>query len=121
MIVYIKEAHPSDEWQMKSNEEEGVVYTQPKTMDERLNMAQTFVDQTEIGLPVLVDDISNTANACFAAWPERIYVIGTDGKIAYKGEPGPTGFDPDELDEFLQGYLPEDRRISGLEGSEDAK
>lgn len=121
MIVYIKEAHPSDEWQMKSNEEEGIVYTQPKTMDERLNMAQTFVDQTEIGLPVLVDDISNTANACFAAWPERIYVIGTDGKIAYKGEPGPTGFDPDELDEFLQGYLPEDRRISRLGASQEAE
>ena len=30
--VYIKEAHPEDEWQMKSNEEQGVCYRQPRTL-----------------------------------------------------------------------------------------
>lgn len=46
-------------------------------------------------------DIRNTANACYAAWPERLYVIGTDGRIAYKGGMGPFEFDTDELEQFL--------------------
>jgi hypothetical protein len=40
--------------------------------------------------------------ACFAAWPERMYVIGTDGKIVYKGKMGPFKFEPKELEEFLK-------------------
>ena len=30
VIVYVKEAHPGDEWQMEINEEENVVFSQPK-------------------------------------------------------------------------------------------
>ncbi len=31
LTIYIKEAHPLDEWQMESNEKENVCYPQPKT------------------------------------------------------------------------------------------
>ena len=46
-------------------------------------------------MPVLVDGMDNTVSIAFAAWPERIYVIGADGRIVYPGAPGPWGFDPD--------------------------
>ncbi len=39
--------------------------------------------------------------ACYAAWPERFYVIDTNGRIVYKGGMGPFYFDPDEIDEVL--------------------
>lgn len=108
--MYIKEAHPDDEWQLESNEEQDVVYTQPRTFDERLELVQTFVDKMDVKLPTLVDDIRNTAMACYAAWPERLYVIDTDGTIAYKGGMGPFGFKPEELEEFLR-----DRYLSSLD------
>jgi len=101
LYVYIKEAHPEDEWQMGSNEEDGVLYRQPQTLEERRALAQEFIATMDVATTTLVDDIQNTANACYAAWPERIYVIDTEGRIAYKGGMGPFLFDPDELDEFL--------------------
>ena len=104
LIVYIKEAHPEDEWQMESNVSSGVVFSQPKTMGERMEMAQAFVENMGVDTPLLVDDISNPANACYAAWPERIYVIDTSGTIVYKSAMGPGGFKPEEVDAFLKDY-----------------
>lgn len=101
VFIYIKEAHPADEWQMESNERDGVVFDQPRTDDEWMLRARSFVSQMGIEAPTLVDDIRNTANACYAAFPERLYVIDTDGRIAYKGGMGPFKFDTDELEEFL--------------------
>ncbi len=105
VIIYIKEAHPGDEWQMEVNESEGIVFNQPKTMQERIQLAETFVEAMDPNMPVLVDDITNPANACYAAWPERIYVINQQGIIVYKGDMGPDGFDPRELEGFLEEYL----------------
>ena len=33
----------------------------------------------------------------YVAWPERLYLIGTDNRIAYAGKHGPYGFSPEEL------------------------
>ncbi len=101
VIVYIKEAHPDDEWQMESNEESGVIYSQPKSTEERRELARAFIDQMDVETETLLDDIDNTAMACYAAWPERLYIIGTDGRIIYKGGMGPFYFDPDEVEEIL--------------------
>ena len=100
--VYIKEAHPDDEWQMGVNLEHEVVFKQPKTFVDRMALARTFVEKMDVGTRTLVDDIANTANACYAAWPERIYVIDRGGTIVYKGGMGPFFFDTDDLGEFLQ-------------------
>lgn len=34
-------------------------------------------------------------------WPERIDIIGTDGRILYKGDVGPFGFHPEEAEKAL--------------------
>ena len=101
VLVYIKEAHPGDEWQMDSNIESAVVFDQPQTFEARADLARTFVDRMKVETETLVDDIRNTAMACYAAWPERIYVIARDGRIVYKGGMGPFEFEPEELREFL--------------------
>jgi type I thyroxine 5'-deiodinase len=101
VTVYIKEAHPEDEWQMESNETEGVCYPQPKTTRQRLAIANDFVRRFDYPIPVLVDPIENPANAAYAGWPERFYVIDEHRKIVYKGEPGPYGFHPEEVEKWL--------------------
>ena len=73
----------------------------PDLRGSRQDLARTFVDRMEVETETLVDDISNTAMACYAAWPERIYVIDQAGRIAYKGGMGPFRFEPEELREFL--------------------
>ena len=49
-----------------------------------------------------LDPIEGPAEKAYAAWPERIYVIGVGGRIEYKAEPGPFGFKPDEAEASLK-------------------
>ena len=49
--------------------------------------------------------IDKAANEIYAGWPERLYVVGVDGKVAYKGGPGPGGFKIAEVEEWLKKNL----------------
>ncbi len=53
-------------------------------------------------LPMVVDDMKDTVNQRYRAWPERIYVIERGGKIAYKGGIGPFGFEPAQAKAALE-------------------
>lgn len=101
VTVYVMEAHTQDEWQMDSNEEQGICYMQPKTLDERVAIANDFVKHSTYEIPLYVDGIENRADDLYAAWPERLYVIDETGKVAYKGETGPFGYKPDEVESWL--------------------
>lgn len=99
--VYIREAHPLDEWQMDSNEKENVCYRQPKTLAERVTIANDFVKRFRYPLPLAIDEMDDRVEKVYAGWPERFYIIDTRGVIVYKGEPGPFGFHPEEVEVWL--------------------
>lgn len=101
LTVYIAEAHPEDEWQMDSNVEEKIVFKQPRLLEERREAAKILVERLKCRLPVAIDGMDNRADAAFAAWPERIYIIGSDGRVAYKGGMGPFEFDVEEAKQKL--------------------
>ena len=86
---------------MESNREEKLVFNQPRTFDERQELAKILVERLKYRMPVAIDAIDNRADKAFAAWPERIYVIEPGGRIAFKGEMGPFGFHPDEAEKAL--------------------
>jgi hypothetical protein len=106
VTVYVKEAHPEDEWQQDENITEDVCYKQPKTTEQRLAIANDFVSRFKFPIPLLVDPIENPANQVYAGWPERLYVIDEQGTIVYKGETGPFGFHPEEVEAWLAKRLP---------------
>ena len=99
--MYIREAHPTDEWQMPENEKQRVCYPQPKTLAQRLAIAGDFVHRFRYDVPVLVDPMDNRADAAYAGWPERFYIVDENGRIAYKGKPGPFGYRPEEVEDWL--------------------
>ena len=103
LTVYVREAHPTDEWQMKSNlkDKDDVCYAQPKTLEQRVMIANDFVKRFKFTLPFGIDDMSNAANDAYAAWPERIYIIDESGRIAYRGGIGPLNYKPEEAREWL--------------------
>ena len=105
LTIYIKEAHAEDEWQMDVNEDQGVCYRQPKTLQERATIARDFVERFDYGIPLALDPMDNPAEQAYAGWPERLYVIDESGAVAYKGRVGPMGFDPDELESWLEASL----------------
>jgi len=101
LTVYVREAHPTDEWQMKSNFKDDVCYAQPKSLEQRVAIANDFTKRFHYPLPFGIDDMSNAANDAYAAWPERIYIIDEGGHIAYRGGIGPFYYKPAEARDWL--------------------
>lgn len=95
--MYITEAHPSDVWQMQSNIKDKVVFASPKSEDERAYVAGACVRKLGIKFPAVLDEFGNSTEHAYTGWPDRIYLIDANGRVAYKSRPGPFGFDADEL------------------------
>jgi thiol-disulfide isomerase/thioredoxin len=101
VMVYVREAHPTDGWRMESNDELGVATAQPRTYSERVKVAQTCGRLLDLGFPMLVDTIDDAAGNRYSGMPGRLYAIGRDGKIAFKSGRGPHFFKPAELEHSL--------------------
>ena len=86
---------------MKSNVKDDVCYAQPKTLAQRVVIANDFTKRFKFPLPFGIDDMSNAANDAYAAWPERIYIIDESGHIAYRGGIGPFNYKPEEARDWL--------------------
>ena len=86
-VVYIREAHP-DMPRNKFN------IPQPKTLEERQKVAREFAEALKLSLPIFVDSMEDEVGKAYSAWPDRLYVIDAEGKIALKGGVGPRGFSP---------------------------
>jgi len=93
LLIYIREAHPEDGWQVEINYEQNVIYDQPVTTAERCAIAQACVRGHEIKMPVAVDDMNNTINNLYAGSPERLYLVDKDGIVRYRSVPGPFKLD----------------------------
>ena len=104
-IVYVAEAHPEDEWQLDSNREEGVVFRQPQVLAARVAIAEEMMAKLGLRIPTLVDAMDDAAVTAFAAWPERLFVVDSAGKVAFAGAPGPFGFDPQAARAALESLL----------------
>jgi hypothetical protein len=102
LTVYIREAHPQDEWQMKSNVDESICYPQPQTLVQRVAIANDFIQRFHFPLPISVDDMQETADLAYGAWPERIYIIDESGTIVYRGGLGPFNYHPQEARAWLE-------------------
>lgn len=104
-VVYIREAHPTDEWQVESNESEGILFAQPTTLAARTEVAQVCSLKLDLSIPTLVDDMENSTDRKYYALPDRLYLIARDGRVAYRGGPGPFGFVAAELEQAIEQYL----------------
>ena len=95
--MYIQEAHASDVWQMESNVKQHILIASPRSAEERTEVAGSCVRNLHIAIPALLDDFRNTTERAYTGWPDRLYAIDRDGRVAYKSGPGPFGFHPGEL------------------------
>ena len=90
---------------MESNEREGILFSQPTSYGERSEVARVCSLKLELSIPTLVDDMDNSTDLKYYALPDRLYLIGRDGRVAYRGGPGPFGFVAAELEEAIEKYL----------------
>ncbi len=87
---------------MQSNVKDNVLFATPKTLEERQSVAGSCVRKLGIKFPAVVDGIENTTETAYTGWPDRLYLIDRDGRIAYKSKPGPFGFHPEDLEKALK-------------------
>ena len=100
-VVYVQEAHPTDGWQVESNVAAGVLFRQHQSYDEREAMATTCSLDLHLSIPVLVEEMDNAIDEAYGAAPERLYLIGVDGSVAYHGGAGPHFFDLDTWEQAI--------------------
>ncbi len=101
LAVYVREAHPTDGWQMQSNDRVGISFRQPTSRDERLGVAEKCCQSLAISMPLLVDDLNDRVGHAYSGMPDRLYIIDRAGRVAYKGGRGPFGFKPGEMEQSL--------------------
>jgi hypothetical protein len=87
---------------MASNVREGVLFASPRTDQERIDVANTCIVRLAVKIPALIDGVDNEVERAFTGWPDRLYIIGTDGRIRYKSAPGPYGFSTTDLETSLK-------------------
>jgi len=103
VLVYIREAHPDSVLvALKDGKEVLTKIGQTETVEKRAEHAEICVAALKLSVPTVIDGEDNKVNAAYAGWPDRMYVVGKNGLIAYKGRPGPSGFLPSEVEAWLK-------------------
>jgi Iodothyronine deiodinase len=91
-LIYIAEAHPGQILAVPtaSGGQELRVIPLITTEAERLENLKRLLQLGKLTIPSVI------------AYPNRLYVISVDGKVVFKGDPGPTGFKVPDLAGWLQ-------------------
>ena len=104
-MVYIREAHAIDS-EEPIIDDNAPILEDPVTLEEREHVASTCMGTLDLSpIPALVDDVNDAVNIAYHAWPDRLYLVGKNGRIAFQGGMGPFGFEPDELEKAIRKEL----------------
>ena len=101
-LVYIREAHPDNGWQVPNNLIENIIYDEPTTDDERTEVAASCQIDLGIEMPMLIDRIDNDVDRKYVGLPMRMFLVDAEGRIAFAGQKGPFGWDDEAFEETLK-------------------
>ena len=77
----------------------------PTTDGERHDVAVACAVRMKIRMPVVIDAIDDRIARAYGALPDRLYLIGKGGRVAFQSAPGPAGFRPNELELAIEKEL----------------
>lgn len=83
-MIYIAEAHSIDEWYI--GESAGEILNSHKTINDRQDCINKFIEKNDIKFPVYPDDMDDTFLTTFSSWPVRCYIT-LENKIKYISSP----------------------------------
>lgn len=98
LMVYVEEAHPG-------NTVDGRRIDSARDIEEKRELAQYCTAGGHLSLPTVLDKLDNAVEIAYAAFPDRIYVLDSDGIVRHKSMPGPSGWDVGPAREALDGLL----------------
>lgn len=104
--MYIREAHPDSVLVVKKDGAEVLEkIAQSDSLEKRKENAEVCLLSLNLSIPAVLDKADNAVNTAYAGWPDRLVVVGADGKVAYIGGPGPGGFKPEEVAAWLKEHV----------------
>jgi len=101
-LIYIREAHSTQDWSSTQNQREGITLQPAKSMDERSHHATMCVRKLHIEFPALLDTMNGGAEKAYAAWPSKAYLLDTHGRIIFSTGLGEQAFKPEQLEAALR-------------------
>ena len=92
VIIYVKEAHPINVpspyadsiWVTAKNEIAGIHCVQPRTLEERIELAQQLRRRFRLSTYMLIDALDDRAWCAFGSAPNVAILVHPDGTIAVK-------------------------------------
>lgn len=115
LMIYIREAHPTDGWWLGGGifgklirfyaPKTATEIVDPQSIEERRAVAGQCEEALKYGVRTYVDEMDDPVSKAYAAKPTRLYLVGVDGRVAYVGGLGPYGFKPAELKTAIDQYL----------------
>jgi myo-inositol-hexaphosphate 3-phosphohydrolase len=105
LAVYIREAHPEEAWIITENRRSGLAVHEPETEDARRAVASDCAVNLRMKMPIVVDGLDNAVASEYGGWPDRLYLVRRDGRIAFQGGEGRFGFKPRELEHAIEREL----------------
>jgi hypothetical protein len=104
-VIYIREAHPAQGWQVPNNVIENIIVEEPRTDQERTEVAATCRLALGLEMPMLIDSIQNSIDEDYVGLPMRQFLIDAKGRVVYRGEKGPFGWNDVEFERALRAIL----------------
>jgi len=130
-LIYIKEAHAADgRAPVFYAKELGI--TEHTDYGERCEVAERLFKEKKLTLPCLIDSMDDVANKAYRAFPDRVFLVRKDGRLAVAAKRGPWGFKPalEETEAWLKQYRetgeepdlpdPEDAESDSADGDAEA-
>ena len=92
-MIYIREAHAVDGRRPAKIAEQKNIH-EHTSLDDRCTTAGMLIEDKSLTIPTLVDEMDDGVGGLYRAWPDRVFLIRSDGRLAVAAERGPWGFAP---------------------------
>lgn len=105
VVIYTKEPHAKDQWEVDRNKDNGVEIAQAQTMADRNAAAKQLQQSLKLTVPVVVDTIDNATASAYGAESDTAYLINRDGTVAFRQK----WFDPYGMRRAIESTLAESK------------
>jgi tetratricopeptide (TPR) repeat protein len=111
LLVYIREAHATGEWQSTRNASEGISLPEAQVIAEKQSHAIMCSRTLHLPFQALLDGLDNKVESAYGAWPSRAFVIGIDGRVRYSTRLTELDFTPRDVEIALRSAVGRSRTV----------
>ena len=105
LLIYIREAHGSGNWQSTRNRREGVNLPQANDLSAKQEHAAMCSRALHLPFPALLDGLDNKTEAEYGAWPSRAFVIDRNGRVRYSSHLTELDFSAADMESELRSVI----------------